>query len=367
MKSVPFSEAFRDITSKYFKIPKSKFLESGSFPIIDQGRGKIAGHFDDVASAVDSGEVVIFGDHTRAVKFADGPFALGADGTKVLKPVFGLFPRYAYRWLEAQEVTSLGYSRHFKLLKELSVPVCDEEEQRRIAVILDKADALRSKRRESIGHLDALGQSIFEELISNVEMIDWAKVEDAGKVQLGRQRAPKYQTGQHTRPYMRVANVQLDSLDLNDVLSMDFDEKDFDSYKLNVGDILLNEGQSTELVGRPAMWRNEIADCCFQNTLVRFVPDTKIITPEYALAVFLMYFNDGEFSKISSKTSNVAHLGAGRFAKMRFPIIPLRLQQKFSDRMAVLERQKSKHRAQLAEFDELFLSLQDRAFKGELL
>src|SRR5205823_1840250 len=125
---------------------------------------------------------------------------------------------------------------------------------------------------------------------------DWpiSSVGQAGQVQLGRQRAPQYQSGMHTRPYVRVANIFEDRIDLSDVLSMDFDGDDFAAYRLQYGDILLNEGQSTELVGRPAMWRNELADCCFQNTLVRFQSNLKTTVPEFALAVILYYFRSGE-------------------------------------------------------------------------
>lgn len=159
------------------------------------------------------------------------------------------------------------------------------------------------------------------------------RVEEAGKVQLGRQRSPKYQTGKFICPYVRVANVFEDRVDVSDLLTMDFDERDFSNYRLEYGDILLNEGQSTELVGRPAMWRNEVTDCCFQNTLVRFQANRERVLPEFALALFLSYFRTGEFAKISSKTSNVAHLGAGRFAHMQFMLPQISLQRNFADRV----------------------------------
>ena len=114
------------------------------------------------------------------------------------------------------------------------------------------------------------------------------------------------------------------------------------------------------------MWRNEIADCCFQNTLVRFQCNPETTVPEFALSVFLFYFWSGEFAKISSKTSNVAHLGAGRFSAMPFPLPPLGLQREFARRVATLERLKAVQHASLAMLDALFVSLQDRAFRGEL-
>jgi type I restriction enzyme S subunit len=98
----------------------------------------------------------------------------------------------------------------------------------------------------------------------------WATVEDAGEVRLGRQRSPQHHSGAHMRPYLRVANVFEDRIDISDVKRMNFTPREFEVYLLKEGDILLNEGQSLELVGRPAMYRNEIPDCCFQNTLIRF-------------------------------------------------------------------------------------------------
>jgi type I restriction enzyme S subunit len=256
------------------------------------------------------------------------------------------------------------------LVRGVQVPLPPLPEQRRIAQVLDRADALRAKRRVALAQLDTLTQSIFLDLFGRpmVNERGWSMstVGDAGLVQLGRQRAPKYQSGEHTRPYMRVANVHADRMDLTDVLSMDFDEADFATYQLEHGDILLNEGQSTELVGRPAMWRDELPTCCFQNTLLRFQPNRKITTPEFALATFLHYFRSGAFARISSKTSSVAHLGAGRFGLMPFPLPPLHYQREFSARMVAADKLKAAHRASLAELNALFSVLQFRAFRGEL-
>jgi type I restriction enzyme S subunit len=191
-------------------------------------------------------------------------------------------------------------------------------------------------------------------------------VDEAGEVQLGRQRSPKYQTGLHTHKYLRVANVFEDRLDLSDVLSMDFNEKDFERYRLVHGDILLNEGQSTELVGRPAMWRDEIENCCFQNTLVRFRAYREKVYPEYALGVFLDFLRRSAFARVSSKTSSVAHLGAARFAAMDFPLPPMELQKEYVvARKAIADALSSAEYASQASED-LFGSLVRRAFEGEL-
>ena len=143
---------------------------------------------------------------------------------------------------------------------------------------------------------------------------------------------------------------------------MDFDASDFATYVLKHGDILLNEGQSTELVGRPAMWRDEIPGCCFQNTLLKFQADREVCEPTYALWLFLRYLRTGEFAKLSAKTSSVAHLGAYRLTQMRFPLPPLPLQQEFAALVERVEHMRAVQREALRQAEHLFASLLHRAF-----
>lgn len=285
--------------------------------------------------------------------------------------LFHLIWNSKFREIGANNMTGSAGQRRVPadFLKRLEIPLPLLDEQRRIAVILDKADALRRKRKRAIEVLDELTQSIFREMFGDYRRsmsVPKVSVREAGRVQLGRQRAPKYQTGEFTKPYVRVANVYEDMIDTSDVLSMDFNHVEFPEYRLEYGDILLNEGQSTELVGRPAMWRCEIDECCFQNTLIRFQADRSKVLPEFALAVFLDYFRSGEFSKISSKTSSVAHLGAARFAAMPFPLLPLERQREFVRRKNAVDRRRKQMSESAILSEALFSSLQHRAFTGQL-
>ncbi|MDP1732765.1 MAG: restriction endonuclease subunit S [Sulfuritalea sp.] len=150
----------------------------------------------------------------------------------------------------------------------------------------------------------------------------WASVEELGRLQLGRQRAPKYHSGANMRPYLRVQNVFEDRIDLSDVMEMDFSEADFERFALHAGDILLNEGQSPELLGRPAMYRGEISGVCFTNTLIRFQA-YRCVLPEFALIVFRHYMHAGRFVDESNITTNIAHLSLGRLSTVEFPVPPL--------------------------------------------
>jgi type I restriction enzyme S subunit len=174
----------------------------------------------------------------------------------------------------------------------------------------------------------------------------WKKeaVKDRGDVQAGRQRAPSFTQGKSTK-YLRVANVYDGYIDTSDVMEMPFSEEEKQRYLLREGDILLNEGQSLELVGRPAIYVGKPQDCCFQNTLIRFRPNPSV-SPDFALQRFRLCMYDGTFQAIASKTTSIAHLGVSRFAGLELEWPPIEEQEEivrilsvWNDAVAAAERQ----------------------------
>ncbi|MGY9355594.1 restriction endonuclease subunit S [Citrobacter braakii] len=107
------------------------------YPIVDQGQTYIAGYTDDNSLTIPKGEYIVFGDHTRAVKWVDFEFAPGADGTKVLQAASGVIPKFLYYAIASLEVPSRGYNRHWTVLRELRIPIPPLEIQREIVKMLD--------------------------------------------------------------------------------------------------------------------------------------------------------------------------------------------------------------------------------------
>jgi type I restriction enzyme S subunit len=124
--------------SRQNHIPAKEIAEVGRFPVVDQGQKFVAGYCDDESRVIDFDlPLIIFGDHTRCLKYVDFPFVLGADGTKVLLPNKKLYdPRFYYFALLALEIPSRGYNRHFTILNERSLPLPPLPEQKKIAHIL---------------------------------------------------------------------------------------------------------------------------------------------------------------------------------------------------------------------------------------
>lgn len=154
------------------------------------------------------------------------------------------------------------------------------------------------------------------------------RIGDWGEVRGGRQRSPHLTSGQ-IRPYLRVANVFDGFIDTTDVLGMLFTDDEFATYELEPGDILLNEGQSSDLVGRSAIYEGPGGRFAFQNTLVRFRagPDCD---PVFAHELFRQLWHDGVFERISKKTTSIAHLGVNRFADLTVRVPSLETQQRIA-------------------------------------
>jgi type I restriction enzyme S subunit len=216
---------------------------------------------------------------------------------------------------------------------EFDLPPLDQ--QCRIAEILWAVDEVRQAFEKSTQAAATVCRAKMQCTFSNGEY-PTVTIRESGDVQLGRQRAPKYQSGKFTKPYLRVANVFDGFIDYGDILEMDFDERDLQTYILRPGDILLNEGQSRELVGRCAIYDGKLQECCFQNTLIRYRAGDKVLT-EYAFAFFQHSFHTGVFAAISSQTTSIAHLGADRFGKLRIPIPPKREQRKIASDYAEIK------------------------------
>jgi type I restriction enzyme S subunit len=171
------------------------------------------------------------------------------------------------------------------------------------------------------------------------------------------------------RPYLRVANVHEAELRLDDVMEMHFDAADIARFELRSGDILLNEGQSRELVGRPAMYQGELPGACFTNSLIRFQAFDNV-DPRFAFQLFRHWMRHGDFQANAQVTTNIAHLGAGRFAEMDFPLPPLSEQRRIVAKLEDLLDRGRRAKAALDAIPRLLEQLRQSvlaaAFRGDL-
>ena len=217
---------------------------------------------------------------------------------------------------------------------EIAVPPVVEQE-RIVAAIeeaFSKLDAgeqalLRARRLAAL-----LRKSVLLAAVPASIPTGWAMttIGEAGRVQLGRQRHPDWHNGPNMRPYLRVANVFEGRIDTTDVDEMHFDEDVFDRYRLQNGDILLNEGNTPNMVGRAAMYEGDPSESAFTKSLIRFQAGDGV-DPAWALLVFRRHLHAGRFMREARITTNISHLPVIRLKPIEFPVPPLSEQLRIVD------------------------------------
>ena len=159
----------RESTLRTPKALKATYKEAGRFPVVDQGQEMVAGFTDDEELRFRGHlPVIIFGDHTRVFKFVDFPFVAGADGTRLIAPSRDRIDvRFFYYALCNLPLRNLGYSRHFKLLKEQMIRIPENlPEQRKIAAILSSVDDAIEKTQAVIDQVQVVKRGLLQELLT---------------------------------------------------------------------------------------------------------------------------------------------------------------------------------------------------------
>ncbi len=253
-------------------------------------------------------------------------------------------------------------------LRNLSVPIPSLAKQQRIAEVLDQAEALRAKRREALSKLDELTQSVFLDMFGDQAMNpnSWPTIKIDGACKLVMDCVNKTApVVEEPTPFkmIRTTNVKNGKVDLSDVRYVTEDV----FYRWNrraapkSGDVLLTREAP---VGEAGILDSE-DNVFLGQRLMLYRVDPEVMTPQYLLWSFRETFLQRQFGKQGSG-STVKHISVPACRSLRVHVPPLDLQQKFARRVEAVERLKASHRAQLAELDELFASLQQRAFRGEM-
>ncbi|MCQ9164116.1 restriction endonuclease subunit S [Arthrobacter sp. STN4] len=365
LETLPFLDVFADKTGGNPKVQTSEYLASGRYPIIDQGRRQVAGYSNEKSLlAVDHGPVIIFGDHTRILKYVEGPFILGADGTKVLVPKIDADVRFLFHYLRFIDIPSAGYSRHFKFLKEVRIPLPPLPEQRRIAAILDKADHLRAQRREAIAHLDALTQSIFNDMFGSLP--PEGVLSDAVSALIGGKNIVGADDSTNPFRVLKISAVTSGQYLESESKALPSDYIHAADHVVRPGDVIISRANTTELVGASALVDATNGQTVLPDKLWRAVP-TGEIDPHYLVAALQSDRIRAEIScRSTGSGGSMKNISKPKLLSVPIAIPPLELQQTFARRVAGVERLKEQHRAQLAQLDTLFASFQHRAFSGRL-
>ncbi len=232
----------------------------------------------------------------------------------------------------------------------------------------------KSGKRPTRSRTPKLVSTIAEEEIAHLESLPsgWIQLtaESVGIVQLGRQRSPRNRSKDYPTKYIRAANITEQGLDLDDVLDMDFLPHELSAYRLEKGDLVLSEASgSAAQVGKPAIWDNQIPNCCFQNTVIRHQPYCRAYAV-YLLWLYRFFYVSGKFAQVAGGVG-INHLSAFKFAQIALPLCSLAEQQEIvhllEERFAAIEWQEREIDSALKQAEMLRQSILKKAFSGQLV
>lgn len=357
-----FTDIFDDVTKQGRKIPTNEYLERGMHPIIDQGQKEIAGYSNEEAGLFCDVPAIIFGDHTRVIKYVDTPCFLGADGVKLLKAKkSNANYKYLFYALSSADIPNTGYNRHFKWLKEVEIPTHTENEQNDIVAVLDKVSGLIALRKRQLTKLDELVKARFVELFGDMahsnNKICLEEISDFVTVGIANSATHAYADSGVVM--LRNQNIKENYLDENDLIYItpDFAQK-YGSKQLAENDILVIR---TGYPGVACLVPKKYEGCQTFTTLIVRLKDSTL-----AHANYVCHYINSSFGKDYVEQSKVGvaqqNFGAKALAKMPIAVPPVELQKQFATFVEQTDKSKVVVQKALDEAQLLFDSLMQKYF-----
>lgn len=299
----------------------------------------------------------------------------------IVRPSERIDRRFMLHWMSSQDAISqmakgkvTGVISNLSLgqIGSLKIPLPPLEEQRRIAGILDQADALRRLRTRALDKLNTLGQAIFHEMFGDLRENPhgWPQQRSLGEIAevvSGITKGRKTKTNELREvPYLAVANVQDRHLKLDVVKTIEASETEIDRFRLQKDDILLTEGGDPDKLGRGTLWNDELAECIHQNHVFRVRVEAEDVRPTFLSWQIGSPAGKAYFLKLAKQTTGIASINKTQLKG--FPVLqpPLPLQLEFEQRLAALSKSTKSGMSGYEGIEALFASLQHRAFRGEL-
>jgi type I restriction enzyme S subunit len=364
-------------------VPMAAVSETGTMSAVECKR---ASELNNGYSYFQSGDVLVakitpcFENNKIAVAAIDQTHGFGSTEFHVIRPHTSVLDaRYLAHFLRQDSVRDAGKRRMTgsagqrrvprQFLEELEIPLPPLDEQRRIVTILDHAVSLCWKRRDTLVLLDLLIESRLQSLLSGLEGSDkkFTLLGDICDVQGGLQLSRSRNDAPIEVPYLRVANVYRNRLWLDEIKHLKATAPEISRTALQHGDVLVVEGHgNANEIGRAAVWNGSIQPCVHQNHLIRVRAQSDTVDAQF----ICRYLNSSEGRKhLLSRGKTTSGLNTISVSDVKnTPILNVETskQRDFSKFVGIVDNLGQAFLSHSSLLDDIFYSLQHRAFHGGL-
>ncbi|MFW6597102.1 restriction endonuclease subunit S [Propionibacteriaceae bacterium Y2011] len=350
----------------YGKALKESDRDGGDVPVVGSG-GVVGGH----SAGITDAPTIVVGrkGSIGSVTWVDGP-AWPIDTAYFVKPKReDLDRRWAYWMLRSLRMETMNKSAAVPGLNRddvyrLNVTLPPLPEQRRIAAILDHADALRAKRRQILTNLDSLTQSIFTDMFAEG---DYPSIRASTLMPHMRNGLSPATAGSHEAQVLTLSSVTRGSFEPSAVKSGVFAIEPPADKRVTDRDFLMCRGNGNKaLVGVGTYSRENRSDLVFPDTVIAGAVDTTLVTLSFLEAAWKQKATRSQIEAVARTTNGTYKVNQKTLGRVILAVPPLDLQEAFGTRTARIGAQQSVVLRASRSDDELFASLQSRAFRGEL-
>jgi len=354
------------------QILSAEIKGKGRFPVVDQGQAFIAGYSEAEERVIrDDLPLVIFGDHTRCVKYVDFPFILGADGTKIIKPKEDLFdPKFFYYALIGLDIQSRGYNRHFSLLKEKRIPHPEKPEQRKIAGVLGVVQRAMEQQERLLALTAELKKALLRKLFSEGLRGESQKQTDLGPVpeswelvslgslaKVGNGSTPKRNNAGYWQggsiPWLNSAKIHERLITQADQLVTDLAVKECHLPRVKPRSLLIAITGQGKTLGNSAL---VLIETCINQHLAFAQFTSMQVVPE-----FVLWFMQTRYEHLRSISqaggSTKGALTCGYLKTYPIPVPMLDEQREIAEVFAAIDRKEKMHERKHATLTALFRTL----------
>lgn len=355
-------------------VSSTDYSDNYKTPVLTAGKSFILGYTNETAGIFDRLPVIIFDDFTTAIQYVSFPFKVKSSAMKILHINKDLVhPKYIFYRMQVIQFDHSTHKRYWiQQYSKIKVKLPPLPEQERIVARIEELFSELDKAVETLNttkqQLAVYRQAVLAFHLTPKDNWRICKASEIGEVCLGRQRSPQNVAKDYPTKYIRAANITEDGLDLSDVLEMEFNPIERKKYFLKYNDIVLSEASgSAKQVGKPAIWKNNLPDCCFQNTVIRH----RVIqeNPEYVLWYYKFLYTSGYFARIVGGVG-INHLGAKNFSNVPIALPELNQQQEIVSRieaqLSVCGQIEKTIEQSLQQAEVLRQSILKQAFEGRL-
>ena len=361
-----FNEIFEDRTKIGTKVKTDEYYEKGAYLIIDQGKNLIAGYTDMKDGLFEDVPAIIFGDHTRVIKYVEEPFFLGADGVKVLRSKYDdANYKYLYYALKNAKIPDTGYNRHFKWLKEVKINYPDMKRQEEIVNVLDKVSSIIESREEELKNFDTLIKSRFVEMFGDPEEnpFKWDKIPLSDVIVTANNGMTRRGNDEDGNIVMRLVELQdgyIDYSNPNRIILKDNEKK---KYLLNDKDFLFARvNGNPDNVGRCAVFHDIGEEVYHNDHIIRVHFNEDLLDGIFASSLLNSDYGKRQLKsqiKTSAGQYTVSQDGIGAIVTI---LPPMDLQEQFADFVHQVDKLKFEVQNSLNETQLLFDSLMQKYF-----